>query len=103
MRTPYLRFAELRREAAVHRGGVTDLVGLGSDIPILEGYGPAEEEETFTAFSHAAVERVFREATTFSSRTAENEGMELVMGHTILNMDEPEHRAYRGLIQQAFS
>jgi cytochrome P450 len=29
--------------------------------------------------------------------------MELVMGHTILNMDEPEHRAYRGLVQQAFS
>jgi cytochrome P450 len=103
VRTPYGRFAELRRQAAVHRGGILDLVGLGSDIPLLESYGPAEGSELFTAFGHAACERVFREATTFSSRTAENEGMELVMGHTILNMDEPEHRAYRGLIQQAFS
>jgi cytochrome P450 len=25
------------------------------------------------------------------------------MGHSILEMDEPEHRAYRGLIQQAFT
>jgi cytochrome P450 len=29
--------------------------------------------------------------------------MGLVMGHSILEMDEPEHRAYRGLIQQAFT
>src|SRR5437588_11603628 len=29
--------------------------------------------------------------------------MGMVMGHSILEMDEPEHRAYRGLIQQAFT
>jgi cytochrome P450 len=103
VRTPYTRFAELRRESAVHEGSMPALVGLGSDVPMLDGYGLEEGMRSFTAFSYAAVERVFREASTFSSRTAENEGMELVMGHTILNMDEPEHRAYRGLIQQAFS
>jgi cytochrome P450 len=27
----------------------------------------------------------------------------VVMGHTILEMDEPEHHAYRGLVQQAFT
>jgi cytochrome P450 len=103
VRTPYARFAELRRESAVHEGGLAELVGLGSDIPLLESYQMPRDHRQFSAFSHAAVERVYREAATFSSRTAENKGMELVMGHTILNMDEPEHRAYRGLIQQAFS
>src|ERR1700687_698845 len=29
--------------------------------------------------------------------------MGLVMGHTILDMDEPEHGQYRRLIQQAFT
>ena len=29
--------------------------------------------------------------------------MGIVMGHTILEMDEPEHQRYRGLIQQAFT
>jgi cytochrome P450 len=103
VRTPYARFAELRRKAAVHRGNLIALVGLGSDTPLLDSYGVGGGNDVFTVFSYAAVERVFREASTFSSRTAENEGMELVMGHTILNMDEPEHHAYRGLIQQAFS
>jgi len=103
VRDPYRRFAELRRESAVHLGGLVGLVGLGSDIPMLDAFGDSGGPQGFSAFSHAAVERVFREPAVFSSRTAENEGMELVMGHTILNMDEPEHRAYRGLIQQAFS
>src|SRR5437763_12993653 len=29
--------------------------------------------------------------------------MGMVMGHSILEMDEPEHHHYRGLIQQAFT
>src|ERR1044071_3895056 len=29
--------------------------------------------------------------------------MGIVMGHTILEMDEPEHRKYRTLLQQAFT
>ncbi|HLI74788.1 MAG TPA: cytochrome P450 [Acidimicrobiales bacterium] len=103
VRDPYPRFAELRREAPVHRGGLAGLTGFASDLPTSEGWGESPGQEFFTAFSHAAVERVYREAATFSSKTADNEGMELVMGHTILNMDEPEHRAYRGLVQQPFS
>ena len=86
----------------MHPGGLALLVRKGSD-PVLERYGRKSGKKMFTAFSHAAVERVYRDGASFSSKTAENEGMELVMGHTILSMDEPEHRAYRGLIQQAFS
>jgi cytochrome P450 len=103
VQSPYPRFAQLRRDAPVHRGQMSALVGLASEIPMLDAPGYASGLHMFTAFSHASVERLFREASVFSSRTAENEGMELVMGHTILNMDEPEHRAYRGLVQQAFS
>jgi cytochrome P450 len=101
VRDPYPAFAELRRESPVHRGEIAALTGLDSELPVPDpSVGIAEV--TYTAFSHAAVERVFREAATFSSKTPQNEGMELVMGHTILNMDEPEHRAYRGLVQEAF-
>lgn len=103
VRSPYPRFAELRAEAPVHRGGLTSLTGLGSDIPVPEGYGAGGEGTSYTAFSHAAVERVYKDAAVFSSETPEGQGMELVMGHTILNMDEPEHGTYRRLVQQAFS
>jgi cytochrome P450 len=103
VRDPYPRFAELRRQSPVHRGGLAHLTGLTSDVPMAADFGLEDGVQFFTAFSHAAVERAYRDASTFSSKTPESEGMELVMGHTILNMDEPEHRAYRGLIQQAFS
>jgi cytochrome P450 len=103
VRDPYPRFAELRREAPVHPGTLISLTGFAPDIPTMGLYGIDPARPPYVAFSYAAVERVYRDASTFSSKTADNEGMELVMGHTILNMDEPEHRAYRGLIQQAFS
>lgn len=103
VRSPYPRFAELREEAPVQEGNLVKLVGLGSDLPMSEAYASAGARTSYCAFSHAAVERVYRDNEVFSSKTAENEGMELVMGHTILNMDEPEHRTYRGLVQQAFS
>ncbi len=102
VRNPYPRFAELRRQAPVQEGNLPSLTGFASEFPVPEVYA-GSGRRNFVAFSYAAVERVYRDASTFSSKTAENEGMELVMGHTILNMDEPEHRAYRGLIQQAFS
>ena len=58
--------------------------------------------EVFTAFGYDAVHTVLRDGETFSS-TGYAEVMGAVMGHTILEMDEPEHHTYRGLVQQAFS
>jgi cytochrome P450 len=58
--------------------------------------------EVFTAFSYDAVQTVLRDGETFSS-AGYAEVMGAVMGHTILEMDEPEHHTYRGLVQQAFS
>jgi cytochrome P450 len=63
--------------------------------------GPAAPE-VFTAFSYDAVQAVLRDGETFSS-AGYGEVMGAVMGHTILEMDEPEHHTYRGLVQQAFS
>lgn len=58
--------------------------------------------EVFTAFSYDAVQTVLRDGETFSS-AGYADVMGAVMGHTILEMDEPEHHTYRGLVQQAFS
>jgi cytochrome P450 len=67
-----------------------DFVDLG-DIP-----------DVFTAFTFDAVQAVLRDGDTFSSKGYE-QVMGQVMGHTILEMDEPEHHTYRALVQQAFS
>jgi cytochrome P450 len=64
--------------------------------------GPAVAPEVFTAFSYDAVQTVLRDGETFSS-AGYADVMGAVMGHTILEMDEPEHHTYRGLVQQAFS
>src|SRR5207237_3536440 len=56
----------------------------------------------FTVSSYDAGQEVLRDNERFSS-SGYAEVMGAVMGHTILEMDEPEHHAYRSLIQQAFS
>ena len=59
-------------------------------------------KEIFAVLSHDGVAQVLRDGETFTSTVYAN-SMGLVMGHTILEMDEPEHSKYRRLIQQAFS
>ena len=69
---------------------------------LADGSAPPAGPEVFTAFSYDAVQTVLRDGDTFSS-AGYAEVMGAVMGHTILEMDEPEHHTYRGLVQQAFS
>jgi cytochrome P450 len=54
------------------------------------------------ALSYDAVSRVFRDPRTFSS-AGYAEVIGKVFGHSILEMDPPEHTRYRALVQQAFS
>jgi cytochrome P450 len=61
-----------------------------------------EGEGIFTAYSFDAVQQVLKDGETFSSQ-GYAEIMGKVLGHSILEMDEPEHHLYRGLVQQAFS
>jgi cytochrome P450 len=95
---PYPLFAMVRPQNPMMKEdvramveGAEDLMGADADLP-----------DVFTAFSFEAVQTVLRDGDTFSS-AGYAEVMGQVMGHTILEMDEPEHHLYRGLVQQAFS
>jgi cytochrome P450 len=54
------------------------------------------------ALGYDAVSRVFRDPHTYSSAGFSNI-VGRVFGHSILEMDPPEHTRYRALVQQAFS
>jgi cytochrome P450 len=95
---PYPLFALVRPKSGMLKEDVHQMVGMDEDL-----FGPdADIPDVFTAFSFEAVQTVLRDGETFSSN-GYAEVMGQVMGHTILEMDEPEHHLYRGLVQQAFS
>jgi cytochrome P450 len=95
VRDPYPRFAELRHRGAVHCIPIRELMGTTMVAPNMP-------DEIYVVVSHEAVARVLLDGETFSS-AGYARSMGLVMGHTILEMDEPEHSRYRGLIQKAFT
>jgi cytochrome P450 len=95
VRNPYAWFAELRRAGPAHRIPVRKLLG---DQP----RPPSMPEDLYMVVSHDAVAQVLLDGQTFSSK-GYGASMGLVMGRTILEMDEPEHSRYRGLLQKAFT
>jgi cytochrome P450 len=86
---PYPEFVELRRQGPLVE--VDFGPGMASGMPRL-----------FQAVSYEAAQEILRDGQRFSS-SGYAEVMGAVMGHTILEMDEPEHHAYRSLLQQAFT
>ena len=96
---PYPAFVAMRAEG-ISTTDVRQLLGLAPDAPL--GFDEADVPALFTVSSYDAVQEVLRDGVRFSSR-GYADVMGAVMGHTILEMDEPEHHAYRSLIQQAFS
>jgi cytochrome P450 len=91
-RDPFPRFAELLAESPVHVGPID--LGTGAE----ESYGPVPPV-TVLGFDEAV--QVLRDNETFSSTVYESV-MGEVMGRTILQMDEPEHRLHRALVSPAF-
>lgn len=91
--TPYPGFLAARAQSPVH-GGAADFAHLQA---ASEG-----DQQILTVYSYEAAHAVLGDGDTFSSAGYE-EVMGGVMGRSILMMDEPEHRAYRSLIQQAFT
>jgi cytochrome P450 len=89
-RDPYPELAERRESAAIQRG---DFI---PDLP-RQPDGP----ESFTVYSSDLVGQVLRDNQHFSSEVYA-EVMGVVMGHSILEMDEPEHKLHRALVSQAF-
>jgi cytochrome P450 len=84
-----------------------DFVALRAKGPIVQtdlgpGMAGPDMPKLFQAVSYDAVTEILRDGHRFSS-SGYAEVMGAVMGHTILEMDEPEHHAYRSLIQQAFT
>ena len=96
---PYPDFASMRGDH-ISPADVRQMMGLDADAEL--GFDPADVPPLYTVSSYDAVQEVLRDGVRFSS-SGYAEVMGAVMGHTILEMDEPEHHAYRSLIQQAFS
>lgn len=92
---PYPLYDELRENCGVHRGELMSLFGLES-APGFSGEG-----ETYVAVSFDAVEEIMRSPHIYSSSWY-TPMLRASVGYSILEMDEPDHRRHRGLIQPAF-
>jgi cytochrome P450 len=93
IRDPYPRLHELRRQSPVHTGPID--LGEGAEI-----HDPTRPDPV-TVFGFDEVVQVLRDNETFSSGVYEGI-MGMVMGRTILQMDEPEHRMARALVAPSF-
>jgi len=91
-------FHALRAECPVQQGYLHPRFGV--DLPPQAAL--AGDRTPYAVLSFDTVQQVLKDGTTFSSAGYAN-SIGLVFGHSILEMDEPEHRRYRGLIQQAFT
>ncbi len=92
VRDPYPMLAKLRREASVHEG----------PLPIPGAAEPPRRGiPQFTVYGHDEVTQVLRNHGVFSS-SIYHDVVGMVMGRTILEMDEPEHRLKRALVSPAF-
>jgi len=94
---PYPLFALARGDHQIKPESLLDDV-MGDDAMSVGEM----DLNVFTAYGFDAVQQVLKDGETFSS-AGYAEVVGAVMGHTILEMDEPEHHTYRGLVQQAFS
>jgi cytochrome P450 len=103
---PYPMFALARQTAPLIQEDVRAMAGLEvegeNQAAFIDPEMFGDIPDVYTAFTFDAVQAVLRDGETFSSKGYEDV-MGQVMGHTILEMDEPEHHTYRGIVQQAFS
>jgi cytochrome P450 len=93
IRDPYPALHALRRESPVHVGPID----LGEGAELADPSMPAP----VTVLGFDEVVQVLRDGETYSSAIY-GEVVGMVMGRTILQMDEPEHRAVRTLVASSF-
>jgi cytochrome P450 len=96
VRDPYPVWARLRAQTPVFAGSISEQLGIASMEDALYAQTP------YVPLTFLAVQQILRDGETFSS-AGYADSIGIVFGHSILEMDEPEHHAYRGLIQQAFT
>jgi cytochrome P450 len=103
---PYPMFALVRAEHTIKREDFGEVMRPddpdADELDLLVSGNVDESIEVFTAYGFDAVQQVLKDGETFSSG-GYADIMGPVFGHSILEMDEPEHHTYRGLVQQAFS
>ncbi|HEX9681675.1 MAG TPA: cytochrome P450 [Acidimicrobiales bacterium] len=96
-------YPEFRRFRAM--GGVVRIVSPNpldhTEGPRAWREGDPDDNVMIGLYSHAAVLDALRDWETFTS-TAYAESMGLVFGHSILEMDPPEHTQHRNLVAEAF-
>ena len=92
VRDPWPDLAAARRRAPVQKTSIFALEGVEA---------PPDLPDEYTVYSYDLVSQVLRDNHTFSSEVYAAM-MGPVMGHTILEMDEPEHRHHRSLVAEAF-
>jgi cytochrome P450 len=93
IRDPYPRMHELRRQSPVHSGPID--MGEGAEE------GDPNRPAPITVFGFEEVVQVLKDNETYSSAVYEDV-MGMVMGRTVLQMDEPEHRQIRALVAGSF-
>ena len=93
IRDPYPQLHELARRSPVHTGPID--LGEGADLADPTKPAPV------TVFGFDEVVQVLRDHETYSS-VVYADVMGTVMGRTILEMDEPEHRPIRSLVAGSF-
>ncbi len=93
IRNPYPALHALCRESPVHVGPID----LGEGAEIADPTRPAP----VTVLGFDEVVQVLRDNETYSSNVY-GEVVGMVMGRTMLEMDEPEHRAIRTLVAPSF-
>jgi len=89
--SPYADLAALRTRGDVQPGA--SWMGIEPE--------DGEPPTLFTAYGYEAVNRVLTDPAFSSAGYAELMGV--VLGRSILEMDPPEHRTYRSILQQAFT
>jgi len=100
---PYPIFALARSQYQIKREDFGEMIiPEGQDVELLNSLDLADGINVFTTFGFDATQQVLKDGETFSS-AGYADVMGQVFGHSILEMDEPEHHTYRGLVQQAFS
>jgi cytochrome P450 len=102
---PHSMIAELRQTVPVMEADFRSMMGMmGGGIGGEGGTGAFLDqiEHSVVVFGFDEVQEVLRDGDTYSSKLYEHL-MGPLMGHSILEMDEPEHHRYRALIQQAFT
>lgn len=104
VRNPYPRFGELRREHPVIEGGTWGMFVEEGGGETATGMAMAyANTPIYTALSYDAVTQVLRSPGRPYSSSCYADTMGIVMGHSILEMDEPEHTSHRTLLEGVFS